>query len=74
MIALQMSVHQTPVWSGLHGDQVLGLNGVRSIYSSWLGAILAARLTIVCDALKNSEGVIVAQGHSRFTVCQANIG
>lgn len=55
MIALQMSVHQTPGCSCLHGDQVLGLNGVWSIYSSWLGAILAAQLTIMCDALKSSE-------------------
>lgn len=72
MIALQMSVHQTPGCSGLHGAQVLGLNGVWSIYSSWLGAILAARLTIVCDAPKYSEGVIVAQGHSHL--CQADTG
>lgn len=55
MIALQMNVHQTPGCSGLHGDQVLGLNGVWSIYSSWLGAILAAKLTIVCDALRSSK-------------------
>lgn len=60
MISLQMSVHQTPGCLGLHGDQVPGLNGVWSIYSSWLGAILAARLTIVCVAPKSSEA---SSGH-----------